>query len=94
MLNALAERTALLTDAVGGLSTLVTDRVLVREGQRVAAELALLQKRQQVRGCGHLSVTAANTARLVFRNWLPLTPVGVRGVMTKTSNVHKLDDKV
>ena len=53
VLNALAERTALLTDAVGGLSTLVTDRVLVREGQRVAAELALLQKRQQVRWCWH-----------------------------------------
>ena len=93
VLNALAERTALLTDAVGGLSTLVTDRVLVREGQRVAAELALLQKRQQVRWCGHLSVTAANTARLVFRIWLPLTPAGVRGVMTKTNNAQ-LDDKV
>ena len=49
MLASLAERTALLADAVGGLSTLVADRVLVREGQRVAAELTLLQKRQEVR---------------------------------------------
>ena len=51
VLNALAERTALLTDAVGGLSTLVTDRVLVREGQRVAAEHALLQKHSRKRLC-------------------------------------------
>ena len=58
VLNALAERTALLTDAVGGLSTLVTDRVLVREGQRVAAEHALLQKhsRKQTRGVGRDAV--------------------------------------
>ena len=54
MLDSLAERTALLADAVGGLSTLVADRVLVREGQRVAAELTLLQKRQEVR-CRHFA---------------------------------------
>ena len=45
MLDALAEHTALLTDAVGGLSTLVADWMLVREGQRVAAELIFLEKR-------------------------------------------------
>ena len=92
VLNALAERTALLTDAVGGLSTLVTDRVLVREGQRVAAELALLQKRQQVRWCGHIGYGCQHGAS-GGPQLLPLTPAGVRGVMTKTSNAQ-LDDKV
>ena len=44
-LVALAEHTTMLTDAVGGLSTLMADWVLVREGQRVAAEGALLEQR-------------------------------------------------
>ena len=62
VLNALAERTALLTDAVGGLSTLVTDRVLVREGQRVAAEHALLQKHSGKRLWQTRAVLAEQTA--------------------------------
>ena len=49
MLVALAEHTTMLTDAVGGLSTLMADWVLVREGQRIAAELALLEQRLHVR---------------------------------------------
>ena len=44
LFGALAERVALLADAVGGLSTLVADRMLVREGQRVAAKLTGLEK--------------------------------------------------
>ena len=57
VLDVLAEDTALLADAIGGLSTLVADRVLVREGKRVAAELTLLQKGQEVRGhrCRHFA---------------------------------------
>lgn len=39
----------MLTDAVGGLSTLMADWMLVREGQRIAAELALLEQRLLVR---------------------------------------------
>jgi len=52
-LVALAEHTTMLTDAVGGLSTLMADRVLVREGQRIAAELALLEQRLHVRSPSH-----------------------------------------
>lgn len=71
VLNALAERTALLTDAVGGLSTLVTDRVLVREGQRVAAEHALLQKHSrkrlcQTRGVGRDAVWPTKNVQLAY----------------------------
>ena len=53
MLVALAEHTTMLTDAVGGLSTLMADRMLVREGQRIAAELALLEQRLHVRSPRH-----------------------------------------
>ena len=52
-LVALAEHTTMLTDAVGGLSTLMADRVLVRKGQRIAAELALLEQRLHVRSLCH-----------------------------------------
>ena len=79
VLNALAERTALLTDAVGGLSTLVTDRVLVREGQRVAAEHALLQKHSRKR-------LARCWQRRRAGNKYALSPYRVKGVLlTKTS---------
>ena len=44
----------MLTDAVGGLSTLMADRVLVREGQRIAAELALLEQRLHVLWSRHV----------------------------------------
>ena len=53
-LVALAEHTTMLTDAVGGLSTLMADRVLVREGQRIAAELALLEQRLHVLWSRHV----------------------------------------
>ena len=68
-LVALAEHTTMLTDAVGGLSTLMADWVLVREGQRVAAEGALLEQRLHVLWRRHVrsprhSAAAANSARL------------------------------
>ena len=64
VLVALAEHTTMLTDAVGGLSTLMADRMLVREGQRIAAELALLEQRLHVRSPRHLArCRAANSAR-------------------------------
>ena len=61
-LVALAEHTTMLTDAVGGLSTLMADWMLVREGQRIAAELALLEQRLLVRSHRHAKARA-NPAR-------------------------------